>query len=116
MYNIKYPIKIIQTGILTNEQIVSDGFLSFKNKIFEFSITSNIFKALNDSSSRFEISLEFEYKNSYEIFTLDLEHDDYSDFEIIKNDNFKEVNSFFLNSFLNDNITNNTQKKQSIKI
>ncbi len=113
-----YPVKLVQHGILTDKELTQDGLLCYQDgECFIDLNEDNVFYKFHDTQSRFYALLEIDEENNYQCFELTLKPDYYlDDFEIEKDQEYKEMVAFLLKDDLNEKLTNKSIKEKKQKI
>ncbi len=106
---------IIQIGKLTDERYTALGTLNFENNNYEVIVGENNFKELDNTKSRLSAVIEYEDDTAYEIFDLTLiPNSDFDEFIIVQDQEYHNMNIFFMHKELNENL-NPSQKNRNTK-
>lgn len=117
-----YPIKLIQVGVLTGETLSQDGLIHIHpSNDCEIDLNGdNVFYQFHDTQSRFYAILEIDKENVCECFELtlkaDFHQDDLEEFEIIQDNEYKEMMSYLLKEKLTNSLALKDLKKQTMKV
>lgn len=113
-----FTITVTQNAILTGDVYSKKGQLFLSKDSIEIDILDNeYFESLSDSTSRYELSVEYENDSFYDLWTMDLEVNDLScnDFIVKKNADHDSLIKFIQKLTLHDKLDNKFQEKNIVK-